>query len=252
MRTKEDNTSNKMVSAFPSSLQISIATVLLMGALAYWHSDNRLSVILIAFACAAWYVISSNQQTRDDAKKRTDEQLTYDTKDIMKSQYVGKEPNVVTNKHISLKLRSELFNMISRLGRDKALRLSVCCPNRLQNAIGMADDFFRAADSILGQKNKKRGKKMLRVHLQTLRDMRNGALNAFHGMHFVLQADRDIRFLHKVVKTLRIETLNTLMAVVSSFGGSSVSDEYTASTPISSIMGAALPLDHMYDGRELF
>lgn len=245
---------------FPSSLQISTATVLLMGALAYWRSDNRLSVILIAFACAAWYVISSNQQTQDDAKKRTNEQLMtidpyHDTKDIMKSHYVGKEPILVTNKYSSLKLRSELFNMISRLGRDKALRLNACCPNRLQNAIGMADDFFRAADSILGQKNKKRGKRMLRVHLQTLRDMRNGALNAFHGMHFVLQADRDIRFLHKVVKTLRIETLNTLMAVVSSFGGSSVSDQYTASTsasPISSILGAALPLDHMYDGRELF
>jgi hypothetical protein len=143
--------------------------------------------------------------------------------------------------------------MISSLGVTRAMRLSACCPNRLKNAIESADEFFRAADSVLVQRNKKRGRRKLYVHMQTLKDMRSGTLNEFHGMHFVLTNDKDIKFLHRVVNTLRMETLNTMIAVVSSFGGgSSFGGEYTTATPISSILGSALPLDSAYDGTKPF
>lgn len=237
---------------FPTSLQISSAVVLFMGALAYWHSDNRLSVILIAGACAVWYVLRSNEMPMnaptDTSTPTPDKNIS--RKDALASHFLGRGGDNDSN-HASLKLRSELFNMISRLGTTRALRLSVCCPNRLKNAIDAADEFFRAADGVLAQRNKKRGKRKLSLHMQTLKDMRTGALNAFHGMHFVLSSEKDITFLHRVVKTLRIETLNTMIAVVSSFGGSSFGESTTA-TPISSVLGTALPWDHTYDGTQPF
>lgn len=248
-------------SAFPSSLQISLAVVLLMGALAYWRSDNRLSVILIASACAMWYVMQQEKLTIPSSSSK---ESARGDDDSLASHYLGRGTinrgrlnpedgctlnNPIRGNHGSLKLRYELFSMISRLGVDRAKRLSLCCPQRLQIAIDSADAFFGAADGILVMKNKKRGKRKQYLYMQTLRDMRNGALNAFHGMHFVLQNSKDIKFLHTVVKALRMETLNTMIAVVSSFGGIT---ESTTSTPISTILGAALPLDHTYDGREPF
>jgi len=241
---------------FPTSLQISSSAALLMGALALWRSDNRLSIILVAGAFAIWYILRNNVEIPPAPAPTPNEQMTQQqmsTKrpDALASHFLGKGDR--DPKHASLRLRSELFRMISSLGVTRAMRLSACCPNRLKNAIESADEFFRAADSVLVQRNKKRGKRKLYVHLQTLKDMRSGTLNEFHGMHFVLTNDKDIKFLHRVVNTLRMETLNTMIAVVSSFGGgSSFGGEYTTATPISSILGSALPLDSAYDGTKPF
>lgn len=247
---------------FPTSLQISSAAALLMGALALWRSDNRLSIILVAGAFAVWYILRNNidtPSTPNTPSSNPSNEPIVSTKnhDALASHFLGRDwgrgdrdPN-----HASLRLRSELFRMISSLGVTRAMRLSACCPNRLKNAIESADEFFRAADSVLVQRNKKRGKRKLSVQLQTLKDMRSGTLNEFHGMHFVLSNNKDIKFLHRVVNTLRMETLNTMIAVVSSFGGGSSSSfggESTAATPISSILGSALPLDKTYDGTEPF
>ena len=242
-------------SDFPTSLQISSTSALLMGALALWRSDSRLSIILVAGAFAVWYVLRNNVEYVIPTVNPSTTNVSAKN-DALASHFLtkgagGREDRDSSSKHTALQLRSELYRMISSLGVTRAMRLAACCPNRLKNAIDSANEFFRAADSVLVQRNKKRGKRKLCLHIQTLKDMRSGTLNAFHGMHFVLSNDKDIKFLHRVVNTLRMETLNTMIAVVSSFGGS-LGGDYVTATPISNILGSALPLDNAYDGTEPF